>query len=95
MDIKVNDQEWNDISKDEQQRITDIITGYFKDARIVPDAATLKTAVAPQGNPFCKIGCDAAEAAAATACTNLTNPIAVAACIAAAHAAGDECRNRC
>lgn len=99
MDIKVNDAEWTALGKDEQARIEGIITGFFKDARIVPDAATARSvqpqAVAALSNPFCKAACSVAQAAASAACASLVNPIAIAACVALAAAAGDECRNRC
>ena len=99
MDIKVNEAEWAALGNDEQQRIEDIVKGFFKDAMIVPDAATPASGVQPQAvalaNPFCKAACDIAQAAATAACAGLGNPIAIAACVAAASAAGDECRRRC
>jgi|GEM_PF-3030717 len=100
MDIKVNDQEWADLGRDEQARIEKIVSGYFKGARIVPDKDTARSAppeagLLAQTNPFCKAGCDIAQAAATAACASLVNPIAIAACIAAAQAAGDLCRSKC
>jgi hypothetical protein len=100
MDIKVNDAEWAALGNDEQQRIEDIVKAFFKDAAIVPDAATPASgvqpqAIAPLANPLCKAACDIAQAAATAACASLVNPIAIAACVAAASAAGDECRRRC
>lgn len=100
MDLKVNNAEWTALGKDEQTRIEGIITGFFKGARIVPDAATARS-VQPQAaanalsNPFCKAACSIAQAAASAACASLVNPIAIAACVALAAAAGDECRSHC
>ena len=65
---------------------------------MVPDAATAKTAqprAAALSNPFCTTACNIAEEAAKVACLALGNPIAIAACVALAHAAGDECRKHC
>jgi len=44
--------------------------------------------------PLCKLGCNAAEAAAIAACAALSGP-AAAACIIAAHAGADLCRRKC
>lgn len=99
MDIKVNDVEWSELAAAERQKIEEIVSGYFKGASIVPDAATPVSDVLPEGlrggNPFCEAACNVAEAAAVAACAALTNPIAIAACVAAAHAAGDYCRREC
>lgn len=99
MDIKVNDAEWAALGKDEQKRIEEVVKGFFKDATIVPDAATPASGVQPHAgvltNPFCKAACDMAQAAATAACAGLANPIAIAACVAAVTAAGDECRRGC
>ena len=99
MDIKVNDSEWNGLGRDEQERVESIISGFFKEARIVPDAATAPSGVQARAlklkNPFCKPACDVLEASASAACLTLSNPIAIAACLAAAKAAGDYCRSRC
>jgi hypothetical protein len=103
MDIKVNEAQWQSLSQSEKDNITQIVTGHFKGASIVPDAATPAVDVATmtaQGllglpNPFCKAACDIAQAAAVAACSTIGGPIAIAACIAAAQAAGDACRNSC
>lgn len=100
MELKVNAAEWNGLSPDERARIESIIGGFFKGATITLDPAAPRSAQ-PAGahvagwNPFCKAACDIAEGAAIAACASLVNPIAIAACIAAAHAAGDACRNSC
>jgi len=97
MDIKVNEAEWNALNKTEQQKIKDIVSGHFKGANIVPDTATPASGVNTKGllTGPCKIACGIAEAAAVTVCAGLQNPIAVVACMAAAQAAGDECRRHC
>jgi hypothetical protein len=103
MDIKVNEAQWQGLSQSEKDNITQIVTGHFKGASIVPDAATPAADVAAMTtlgfldlpNPFCKAACDIAQAAAVAACSTIGGPIAVATCIAAAQIAGDACRNRC
>lgn len=103
MDIKVNDQEWAALGKDEQARIEEIITGFFKGSRIVTDPTTARSsapsgAAVPAGiipKPICIAACSVAQAAASAACVALGNPIAIAACVAAAQAAGDACRKAC
>ncbi len=98
MAFKVNQDEWNGLSASERERIEAIIGGYFKGAKIVadPSAPRLRPAgAAPAGNFFCEAGCTALEAAAVAACALIPNPIAVAACVAVAHAAGEECRKKC
>jgi hypothetical protein len=97
MEIKINEAEWKNLSKDEQSKLTNIVSGYFKEAKLVPDAsapASPNVAQAQLGNPFCEIACGVAEAAAVAACAGLPGP-AAAVCIAAAHAAGDACRKNC
>ena len=47
------------------------------------------------GGWLCRRACDVLEAGAVSACALLSNPIAVAACIALAHKGGNECRKRC
>ncbi len=97
MDLKVNDVEWAGLGAEERSRIESIISGYFKGARIIPDKNTLASGmtVGAASNPFCRIACTALETAAVAACGALTNPIAIAICVAAAHEAGEECRRNC
>ena len=98
MDIKVNDTEWTGLGSDEQKQVEDLVSGFFKDAKIVPDAATpargLTTSAVPLSNPWCTAGCNIAQAAAIAAAA-LLGPIAAAVAVAAAMAAGDACRSRC
>lgn len=98
MQLKVNAEQWQELGEAERQKIESIISGFFHDATIVADLATPRVAEIQAfdlSSPFCKAACDIVEAAAVAACASLANPIAIAACIAAAHAAGDECRRRC
>src|SRR5574343_114851 len=103
MEIKVNETQWQGLSKSEQENITRIVTGHFKQASISPSVNTPPVEireVTTEGflnlpNPFCKAACDIAQAAAVAACSTVGGPIAVAACIAAAQVAGDACRNSC
>ncbi len=97
MDLKINAGDWATLGRDEQTKIESIVTGFFKDGKIVPDPATPSTGQAPVslGNPFCKAACDIAESAAVVACNAIGNPIGIAACVALAHAAGDACRGNC
>jgi hypothetical protein len=95
--IKVNSGQWQSLSKDDQERVSNILktTGLLKEgATIAPEPSLAAAGVHVFGNPFCKIGCDLAESAAVAACALLTGP-AVAICIAAAHAGGELCRSRC
>ena len=97
MEIKVNDQEWKGVSSEDQKNINNIMSSYFKGGKITPDAATPPSPGVAKGlipNPFCKPACDIAEAAAVAACAGLSGP-AAAVCVAAAHIAGDACRNGC
>lgn len=100
MALKVNKDEWEGLPANERKQIEAIISGHFKGTRIVVDPSAPRfspagTGAITSGNVLCKVACTAAEAAAVAACALLVNPIAVAACIAAAHVAGDECRKQC
>jgi hypothetical protein len=97
LELKVNAEEWAGLSKDEQSKIEEIVNGFFPGAQIVPDPTAAKTEMAEFriSNPLCKVACEVAQKAAQAACLGLGNPIAVAACMALAQAAGDECRRRC
>lgn len=103
--IKVNDGQWNALSTDEQNAIIEgLITTKALEVgdKIVPDPNvqpfTEATIMEPMWNPLndlCKAGCDIAAAAAAAWCTANTAGIATAACLAAAEAARQACRDRC
>jgi hypothetical protein len=103
MEIKVNADEWKGLSKEDRDKVQDIIGAHFKDAKVSGSSAVqIATQFLAQprvfgfnfGKPFCTAACGVAEAAAVTACAALSGP-AVPICIAAAHAAGNLCRSKC
>ncbi len=104
-DISVNSAQWEALSAEEQKKITMGLqsTGAMKaDDRIVgdPNVApfTEDTELAPMWNPLkdlCKAGCDVAAATAAAWCTANTAGVGLVACLAAAEAARNVCRDRC
>jgi hypothetical protein len=104
--IRLNEEQWNSLSDDQQSEIIQIMrdTGLLRDRDEIipdPDAPSVSMLRLPEVSAgrikevLCKTACTAAEAAAITACAHLIEPLAVAACIAAAHALGEECRRRC
>ena len=99
MDVKLNDVEWAAIGAEEQAKITGIVSGFFKGARIVPDAGTAPSAqVGPPGivpSFVCKLACNTAAAAAVIACGTLTGGFAIAVCTAAVATAREECLKQC
>jgi len=99
--IKVNSTEWNTLTKDDQERVKNIlaVTGLLKGGiSITPDPSVKASAAGLSGGgfqpaaSFCKIGCDIAEAAAVAACAATPAPQL---CINAVHAAADICRQNC
>lgn len=98
-EIRINAEQWNAVSADDQNRIIGMLRdiGALRgDDRIVGD---------PSIDPFeedaelfpeiCKIACEAIAAAAKAAClANTTGPVLVA-CLAAAELAHEECLKRC
>ncbi len=103
MEVKVNSEEWKGLSKQDRDRIQDIIAAHFKDAKISADTKAkpaLESLAMPRafgfnlGKPLCTAACGVAEAAAVTACASLSGPL-IPICVAAAHKAGDLCRSKC
>lgn len=99
--IKVNAGEWNALTPDQRNQILGILQTtqvLGKEDRVVPDAETAAVGMSVElgGVPgwLCKLGCNAAEAAAVAACATLPPP-ANAVCVTAAHAAGKYCRSKC
>lgn len=100
-DLRINESLWDAVAETDRGKIVDIMRKsrlLSGEASIVPSA---DQALPPEGGNspsaeagFCKIACDAAEAAAIEACNDLSGA-AKAACIAIAQAAGEECRNNC
>ena len=100
--INVNAAEWNSLTGEQQNQIMGILrrTDLLKEGdRIIADANSPRVgmlaegAVQPAGF-WCKLACNAAEAAAVAACGLLSGP-AAGICIAAAHTAGELCRSKC
>lgn len=97
-DIKINESQWNSLSADQQEKITDILRStnlLHEGGKVVADAsvAALEGPIQTEGF-WCTLACNAAEAAAVAACAALSGP-AAAVCIIAAHAGGDLCRKKC
>lgn len=103
MDVKVNETEWNGLSDDDRKKIQSIIQAHFVGTKVVGDkgaplsvdAIKTRTMSFNFTNPICTAACGVAEAAAVAACSALSGGVAIAACVAAAQAAGDYCRSRC
>ena len=103
MDVKVNKSEWESLSQENRDRINSIISSHFQGSTVVGadgvnsshDIIQAQKFGWNPGKPFCTAACGVAEAAAVAACSALSGGVAVAACVAAAHVAGDYCRSRC
>ncbi|HEX9927726.1 MAG TPA: hypothetical protein VGB02_04180 [Pyrinomonadaceae bacterium] len=105
--IKVNDKDWNSLAGDDQARISNLVAISFGEA-ITPDAnepsvggggaGTLSAGGAAGGlqaqGIWCKLGCEAARAVAATGCAALSGP-AVAVCLAGVQAGYQFCISKC
>ena len=104
-EVKVNAEQWNALSNDDQNRIVEALreTGALRDEDQVvadPDTApfTEESTFEPMWNPIkdvCKMLCDSATAAAAAWCVANTGGVLLAACLAVAKVAQKECRKRC
>jgi len=103
MDVKVDEGEWTGLSDEDRRKSQSIIAAHFHGTNVVgdklapPSAGVIKTRTLSFNfsNPICTAGCGVAEAAAVAACSALSGGVAIAACVGAAHAAGDYCRSRC
>ncbi len=104
-DIKVNKQQWDALSQEEQEAIIDGLrsTGGLKIGdRVVGDPNEPpfdeNTQLEPLWNPIkdvCKALCDSAAAAAFAWCSANTAGVGLVACLAVAESARQECRKRC
>ncbi len=97
--VPVEQDMWNSLSESDREQINNIMrsTGLIGSEDSVAagteaDIAGIKWPKIP--NPLCRLGCNAAEAAAVAACAGLSGPAAPV-CIAVAHTAGEICRSRC
>lgn len=95
-DLAIRDDDWNNLSGDEQQQIQNI----FPDDSITPsaDAAAVSASEPPSrvasDSSACELGCQAAYEAARLACGRLSGR-AKYACYAIAFAASLVCSARC
>lgn len=102
-DLLINKDEWDAVSPAEQQAITDglIQSGSLRPGdRIVgdPSVPTSSSRTGERFNPFkpiCEAACDLTASGAVAWCTANTVGVGLAACLAAAEIARNECRNRC
>ena len=104
--IPVHQASWQGLSQDDKTRITEImknaglidqgdnLVAHPNPAEAAQQMAEFKFSWPQIPNSICKLGCNAAEAAAVAACASLTGPLA-GICSSVAHAAGDFCRSRC
>jgi hypothetical protein len=96
--VHVNESDWNKLSKEHKDRITEIMrsTGLIAHGDNLVGAPTPhpRAAKFAEANPTCVLGCNAAEAAAVAACQVVPAPGNLI-CVAIAHAAADYCRSRC
>jgi hypothetical protein len=96
--VHVNKQDWDKLSKSDQDKITEIM----RTSGLIARTDMLVGAAAPQAraakfadaNPTCVFGCNAAETVAVSACALLPPPGNMI-CVAIAHAAAEFCRSKC
>ncbi|MEB9613445.1 hypothetical protein P4J23_25980 [Bacillus cereus] len=104
--IKISKETWSKVHEDEKKKIYNILIeagSIDKEDEIVGDTAIPahkedEDIMTISWNPkkdLCKVACNVAAATAAAACTAGTEGIGLAACLAAANAAKDLCRDRC
>ena len=102
--ITLNQYEWNGLSQDVRNQITDILeqTGLLREGQEIVttfDAPTFADLAGLQipglSHNVCMTLCDVAQAAAHVACALLPDPVSIAACNAVAIAAGNICRRTC
>lgn len=95
-DIKVNSEQWHALAPAQKAQIAQILrdAGTLKPGdRIVADPATAKVPISNSENLACFAACDAAEAAAISACSGIGAAAQI--CVGAARAGGDDCRRGC
>ena len=96
--IVVNNEDWDSVPEEDQEKIKEIISDYFDGQEVDTDGDVKRWPDIPIPNPgkeFCRAACDVAFTTAQAACLMLANPIAQAACIATATQAKDVCKRRC
>lgn len=106
MKLPLNEQQWFQLDSLQRNQIEDILNQSFLEngpVEIVPlpDGHRLDSiqpdsmSLGPKGVAICQMVCDVAEASAVAACSLLTDRVAMAACVAAARAAGKICKMGC
>jgi len=101
MKISISSEEWIQLESRQRDEIQAILSRSFAShapVAIVPtddgprlDAITLGS----KAEAICQFACDVAEASAIVACQLLGDRVAIAACVAAAKAAGKICKVGC
>ena len=104
-EVRVNEAQWNAVPEGERKRIVDGLrqSGALQPGdTVVADASapemTADTPFEPMWNPLkdvCKAGCDVVATTAMAWCTANTAGLGTVACIAAAEAARNACKDRC
>ncbi|MEH6847837.1 MULTISPECIES: hypothetical protein [Bacillus cereus group] len=104
--IKISEETWSQVHEDEKKKIHNILIeagSIDKEDKIVGDTAIpahkededIMTISWNLKKDLCKATCDVIAATAAAACTAGTEGFGLVACLAAADAAKDLCRDRC
>lgn len=99
-DVKIDKSKWDALSDEEKRKITDglIKAGTLKSGDNIVGDAVVGTSVQPAWDPvgdICRGACDVAAGVGAAWCTANTVGVGLIACLAAAEAVRNECRNHC
>lgn len=91
MALKINPEDWNLLSVEDQEKTKEVISSFFKGQSIEldPSAPQLSKAGEELSFSWCKTACQVAQAAAIVACAG--EPI----CTTLAIAAGEACKDAC
>lgn len=99
-DIRLNADQWNDLPSESKDAITNLLrdSTLLKEGDSIVGSKDVSSQSTESWIPprICRAGCDVAEVAVVAACASIPGGIvAIVACQAAAHVAGDECRRAC
>lgn len=90
MALKVNPEDWNLLSAEDQEKTKKVISTFFSDQSIELDPSAPRSFVSPRvETSFCEMLCQTAQAAAVLACCG--EPV----CTTIALAAGEACKKAC
>jgi hypothetical protein len=91
MTLKINPEDWNRLSIEDQTKTEEVISSFFKGQSIEldPSAPQLSLTDAELSFSWCRTACQVAQAAAIVACAG--EPI----CTTLAIAAGEACKDAC